>query len=127
MTIVVAAAVIEDHGHYFVTRRQQGVHLEGCWEFPGGKCRDDESLQQCLKRELLEELAAEATVGSEIFTVAHDYPDRTVELHFFACTLLNTPVALLGQEMRWIGRDELGSLPFPPADVALIERLTTRR
>ena len=124
MKIVVAAAVVEDHGHYFVTRRHQGVHLEGYWEFPGGKCHDGESLQQCLKRELREELAADATVGAEIFTVAHDYPDRTVELHFFACSLLTTPVALLGQEMKWIPRDELGSLAFPPADAELIERLS---
>ena len=123
MKIVVAAAVVEDHGHYFVTRRQQGVHLEGYWEFPGGKCRDGESLQQCLKRELREELAADADIGDEIFIVAHDYPDRTVELHFFSCTLLNSPVALLGQEMRWIGRDELRSLSFPPADTELIDRL----
>ena len=123
MTIVVAAAVIEDHGRYFVTRRLQGTHLEGHWEFPGGKCEPGESLPQCLERELLEELGASVVVGEEILAASHDYPERRVELHFISCSLLNAPVALLGQEMRWVERGELRSLPFPPADDELIERL----
>jgi 8-oxo-dGTP diphosphatase len=124
MKLVVAAAVIEDHGRYFVTRRHKGVHLEGYWEFPGGKCEDGESLRDCLARELREELGAAATIGDEIFTVTHDYPDRSVELHFLACALTNAPVPLLGQEMRWVERAELTSLSFPPADDELIQRLT---
>jgi mutator protein MutT len=124
MTIVVTAAIVEDHGRYFVTRRQKGVHLEGLWEFPGGKCEPGETLGDCLRRELKEELGAEAVIGEEIWTVTHDYADRSVELHFLACTLLNAPVPLLGQEMRWVARDELKSLKFPPADDELINVLT---
>ena len=124
MTIVVTAAIVEDHGRYFVTRRQKGVHLEGFWEFPGGKCEPGESLRECLRRELKEELGVESAVGDEIYGVTHDYPDRSVELHFFVCTLLNSPVALLGQDMRWVERAELASLSFPPADAELIARLT---
>ena len=123
MTIVVTAAIVEDHGRYFVTRRQKGVHLEGFWEFPGGKCEPGESLAACLRRELKEELGVDAVVGDEIFSVTHDYPDRSVELHFLVCRLLNSPVALLGQEMRWVERKDLGSLTFPPADAELIVRL----
>lgn len=124
MTIVVTAAIVEDHGRYFVTRRQKGVHLEGLWEFPGGKCEPGETLGDCLRRELKEELGAEAVIGEEICTVTHDYADRSVELHFLSCTLLNAPVPLLGQEMRWVARDELKSLKFPPADEELINVLT---
>ena len=124
MTIVVAAAVIEDHDHYFVTRRHEGTHLEGYWEFPGGKCEPGESLEACLERELIEELGVRVTLGDEIFTVTHDYDDRRVELHFIACTMLHTPVARLGQEMRWVPREELAALPFPPADAELIALLT---
>ena len=127
MRIVVSAAVIEDHDRYFVTRRQHGVHLEGYWEFPGGKCEEGEPLDACLQRELKEELGASVTIGDEIFTVTHEYPDREVELHFFACAFLNAPVPLLGQEMRWVSREELRSLPFPPADEALIARLVKER
>lgn len=125
MTIVVTAAVIERHGQYLVTRRQQGVHLEGLWEFPGGKCDAGESLEACLRRELREELAADAAVGGEVFTVTHHYPERSVELHFLTCTLTSEPVPQLGQEMRWVPRHELRSLSFPPADdelIALLER-----
>ena len=124
MTITVTAAIVEDHGRYFVTRRQKGVHLEGFWEFPGGKCEPGESLADCLRRELKEELGVEADVGDEVYSVTHDYPDRSVELHFFVCTLLHSPVALLGQEMRWVERAELASLSFPPADAELIRVLT---
>ena len=123
MTLVVTAAVIERDGAYLVTRRQEGVHLEGYWEFPGGKCEPGESLADCLRRELQEELGVGAAVGGEIFTVTHHYPARSVELHFLACTLLGDPVPLLGQEMRWVVRDALASLQFPPADDELIARL----
>jgi mutator protein MutT len=126
MTIVVAAAVIEDDGRYFLTRRQPGTHLGGCWEFPGGKCEPGETLIACLERELLEELDARVVVGDEILNVRHDYPDRTVELHFFACSLLNTPLPRLGQDMRWVPRAELPALDLPPADAELIARLVRR-
>jgi mutator protein MutT len=123
MTLVVTAAIVEDGGRYFVTRRQKGVHLEGLWEFPGGKSEPGESLAECLRRELKEELGTDVTIGEEIFAVTHHYPDRSVELHFLSCTFLNAPVPLLGQEMRWVPREELRSLTFPPADDELIKVL----
>jgi len=124
MTLVVVAAIVEDHGRYFVTRRQKGVHLEGLWEFPGGKIEPGESLVAGLRRELKEELGTEVEIGGEIFAVTHDYADRRVELHFLSCTFLNAPVALLGQEMRWVERENLKSLKFPPADDELVQILT---
>jgi 8-oxo-dGTP diphosphatase len=122
--IVVTAAVIERDGSFLVTRRPHGVHLEGLWEFPGGKCERGETLLSCLVREVEEELGAAVTVGAELFTVAHPYPERTVELHFFACELKGEPRAVLGQEMRWVSREALGRLEFPPADAELIQLLT---
>lgn len=123
-TIVVTAAVVERGGHFLVTRRLKGTHLAGTWEFPGGKCEPGESLQDSLIREMREELAVNCTVGAEIFTVSHDYPDRRVELHFFACTLEGEPVPQLGQAMQWVSREQLSTLEFPPADDELIRLLT---
>lgn len=121
--VVVTAAVVERNGAWLVTRRLAGTHLEGYWEFPGGKCDPGESHVACLERELVEELGARSRIGAEIFSVAHAYPERVVELHFFACELVDEPRPLIGQEMRWVTRAELGALKFPPADAELLELL----
>jgi mutator protein MutT len=125
--VVVTAAVIEREGFILVTKRQPGVHLEGHWEFPGGKCEPGEPLDQCLVRELREELGVAAEIGEEILSTTHDYADRRVELHFLICELRGEPTPLLGQEMRWVGRSELETLDFPPADAELIQLLRRPR
>jgi 8-oxo-dGTP diphosphatase len=122
--IVVTAAVIEENGRFLVTRRPSGVHLEGYWEFPGGKCEEGESYAASLSREIAEELDAEVTIGAELFSVAHTYTARIVELHFFACKLIGIARPVLGQEMRWVSREELRRLSFPPADEELIRTLS---
>jgi 8-oxo-dGTP diphosphatase len=122
-TTLVTAAVIARDDAFLVTRRLKGTHLAGAWEFPGGKCQCGESLAQCLTREIREELGASCRVGREILTVAHEYADRRVELHFFDCVLEGDPVPLLGQEMQWIARSGLHELEFPPADAELISML----
>ena len=123
MTTVVAA-VIEDRHSFLVTRRQPGVHLAGMWEFPGGKIHPDETHDAALRRELREELDIEVEVGECVYQTLHAYPERTVELYFYRCSLKGVPTPLLGQEMRWVPRAELRSLGFPPADTELIDLLT---
>jgi 8-oxo-dGTP diphosphatase len=123
--LVVTAAVIERGDRVFVTRRPHGAHLAGYWEFPGGKCNAGESLEDCLRREIVEELDCRVRVGPEIYTVTHAYPERVVELHFFACELESDPRPALGQELRWIDRRDLQSLEFPPADAELVAILKT--
>jgi 8-oxo-dGTP diphosphatase len=124
--VVVAAAIVERGGRVLVTKRPAGVHLEGHWEFPGGKCGPDETLEQCLARELWEELAVEAVVESELMSTGHDYGDRRVELHFFHCRVHGEPQPQMGQEMRWVERHDLAALHFPPADTELIALLTRK-
>ena len=122
-TLVVAAAVIQCDGAYLLTRRLRGTHLEGLWEFPGGKCEPGETHAACLIREILEELGCGVEVGAELLAVSHAYSDRTVELHFLRADLEGEPQPLLGQEIRWVPRAELAALPFPPADAELIRML----
>jgi A/G-specific adenine glycosylase len=124
--VVVAAAVIERRGRFLMTRRPAGTHLEGCWEFPGGKCEAGESRPACLRRELREELDVDAIVERRVMVTRHEYPDRTVELHFYRCAIAGTPRPLLGQALAWVTRNELAVLPLPPADSRLV-RLLTRR
>ena len=69
------------------------------------------------------ELGIDVVVDAELLATTHTYPDRRVELHFFRCRTDRTPVPQLGQEMRWVSRSELETLPFPPADAELIHML----
>jgi mutator protein MutT len=123
--IVVLAGVVERDGKFLVSRRLKGTHLADLWEFPGGKCEPGESHEACLAREFREELDVDIDVGPEILTTEHIYPEKAVRLHFRRCDLRGEPQPVLGQEMRWITRDELQSLPFPEADRDLIRMLTS--
>jgi len=123
---IVVAAVIEENGRFLVTRRQAGVHLAGLWEFPGGKIDPEETHADALRREIREELDADAIVGELVLGTNHAYPEKTVTLYFYRCTLTGAPRPLLGQEMRWVTRDEMKTLGFPAADQELIEILTSR-
>jgi len=125
--IIVVAAVIEEGDRFFVTRRQAGVHLAGMWEFPGGKIDPSETHEQALRREMREELDVDVEVHELVFQVAHEYPDRTVALYFYRCTLKGEPHPQLGQEMQWVERARLDTLGFPPADEALIRMLKASR
>jgi 8-oxo-dGTP diphosphatase len=127
MTVVVVAAVIEAAGRFLLTRRKEGTHLAGFWEFPGGKVDPAEPHADALRREMREELDADVIVGEHVYGVVFPYEDRTIDLHFYRCTLIGTPRPLLGQEMAWVAGGDLHSLPFPDADRELITLLTGRR
>ncbi len=123
-TLIVLAAVVERDGRLLVTRRLAGTHLPGLWEFPGGKCEPGEPHDACLARELREELDVESEVGDELLVTEHVYPSRTVRLHFRLCRIHGEPRAVLGQQIRWVKREELGQLEFPEADRDLIALLS---
>ncbi|MBI2552897.1 MAG: (deoxy)nucleoside triphosphate pyrophosphohydrolase [Candidatus Rokubacteria bacterium] len=122
-TVEVAAAVIETDGRYLITRRVTG-HLEGFWEFPGGK---GETLSECVRREVMEELGVEISVGEKIETVTWRYPERTVVLHFFRCRHAGEIAPQEGQAFAWVAPEEFERYPFPPADATLIARLRGAR
>src|SRR5687767_3027361 len=82
-TTVVVAAVIASDDRVLVTRRLRGTHLEGMWEFPGGKVDAGEAHEDALRREILEELDAGVDVHELLLTTTHHYAERSVSLHFF--------------------------------------------
>ncbi|HEY6507755.1 MAG TPA: (deoxy)nucleoside triphosphate pyrophosphohydrolase [Vicinamibacterales bacterium] len=120
----VVAAIVESEGRYLVTRRQPGVHLEGLWEFPGGKVDATETHEQALRREMSEELGVDVAVEGLCLSTSHEYDDRTVTLYFYRCSLTGAPLPQMGQEMRWVARKDLRALEFPAADRDLIALLT---
>jgi 8-oxo-dGTP diphosphatase len=124
--VQVAAGLISRDGRYLITRRKSETHLGGCWEFPGGKRHADESLEDCLRRELREELGIEISAPVPVTTFPYEYPDRTVELHFFHCTIeKGEPQAIGCDEIQWVAPDELSRFEFPPADSSLIDSLVS--
>jgi 8-oxo-dGTP diphosphatase len=121
---VTAALIMDEAGRYLITRRRRGTHLEGLWEFPGGKRDPGETLAACLRRELAEELGACFEVGEGVATTTWEYADRTIVLHFYRCRLASGVIeAREGQAMAWVRPAEMAGYAFPPADAALIARL----
>jgi len=126
-TIEVAAGLIFRDGRVLIAQRPAGGHLAGLWEFPGGKREPTESFEQCLVRELSEELGIEVRVREEFEAVEHVYAERTVRLRFFRCEWVrHEPQALGCAAFRWIRVDELAHHQFPPADERLLKRLRER-
>lgn len=121
--VVVVAAVVERDGAFLLTLRPDGTHLAGHWEFPGGKVHPSETHAEALRREVHEELDALVHVGELVHAVTHAYPEKTVELFFYRCTISGEPKPMIGQEMRWVPKRELATLPFPDADRDLIRQL----
>jgi 8-oxo-dGTP diphosphatase len=124
--IVVVAAVLERGNAFLLTLRPPGSHLEAHWEFPGGKCHPAETHVEALRRELYEELDIVANVGELMHSTTYEYPEKTVSLHFYRCDFDGEPKPMLGQQMRWVPRAELGALPLPEADAELIRLLRER-
>lgn len=122
--IEVSAALIFHGGKLLITQRHAGAHLGGLWEFPGGKREPDETFEQCLIREIREELGVEISVGELFEEVAHTYPEKSVRLKFFVCKLLSGEPQLLDCAAAcWVSRAELANFEFPAADAQLLARL----
>ena len=127
-TIRVVAAIIKavnDNGEPIVFATQRGYgDLKGGWEFPGGKIEGGETPQEALKREIMEELETEITVGELIDTIEYDYPTFHLSMDCFWAEIVSGDLVLIEHKAaKWLTKDELDSVDWLPADITLIDKI----
>ncbi len=121
--IRVVAAVIRDDDKIFATARGYGEY-KGWWEFPGGKIEKGETPQQALVREIKEELTADIKVGELIHTIEYDYPEFHLSMDCFWAEVTGGQLVLKEAEAaRWLGKNELDSVKWLPADLELVGKI----
>jgi len=122
----VACAIIERDGLILAAQRSGSMSLPLKWEFPGGKIREGERPEECLARELVEELGVVVTVGEALPRTTHDYRDFTVTLHPFFCVIESSEMTLHEHAaICWLPPDRLAELDWAEADLPIIERLAS--
>ena len=121
--LVVAAALIDKDGRVLLAQRPSNKSMAGLWEFPGGKVEDGESPENALIRELNEELGID-TWGSclaPLSFASHSYEGFHLLMPLFACRKwIGTPMAMEGQVLKWVSKNDLKNYAMPPADIPLI-------
>ncbi|ETW95245.1 MAG: hypothetical protein ETSY1_31465 [Candidatus Entotheonella factor] len=124
-TITVVAGLIRQADTWLVCQRRRDAAFALKWEFPGGKVKPGEALQDGLRRELREELGIDTDIGAECYRTHHDYPEQyTVELIFFDVTAFRgTPQNHIFEGIRWVPLSVLATLDFLEGDAELIARL----
>ena len=121
---VVAGLITDASGRVLVGRRKAGTHMEGYWEFPGGKRRAGEAPRSALERELHEELGIAVLRAEFMAELTHRYPERCVHLELWRIDRFEgEPIAREGQALKWVAPDSLPALPLLPADQPLVEAL----
>lgn len=127
-TVKVVAAIIKavnENGETIIFATQRGYgDFKGGWEFPGGKIESGETPQEALKREIIEELDTEVSVGELMDTVEYNYPQFHLSMDCFWCQIVRGNLVLKEHEAaRWLTKDELNNVEWLPADITLIEKI----
>ncbi len=126
--VEVSAALIFHAGRLLITQRHAKAHLGGLWEFPGGKREPGETYEECLAREIREELGVEIAVGTCFAEITHAYPEKHVRLKFFLARLTaGEPRTLDCAAVKWVTRAQLDDYEFPAADMQLLAKLKKSR
>lgn len=122
--IVVTAAITEQDGRVLIAQRPQGGRHPGEWEFPGGKVEPRESLQECVERELAEELGVVVSAGERIAAIRHSYPDLDVELIALRCEIASGELRDIECSAHsWVLPEELADYELLPPDRVLAREL----
>ncbi len=122
---LIVVGIVWYHGKILITRRPENVMLGGLWEFPGGKVKEKESLEQAVQREIQEEMGVEVQVGEKIACIKHGYTHFKITLCAFHCEYLSGKIqALASSEWKWISLEEIKHYAFPRANHKLFNVLT---
>ncbi len=122
--IEVSAAVIHRNGKTYIQQRPQKGLMGGLWEFPGGKIEKGETPEDCLRREIEEELGVQIKIKEKILTIKHSYTQFRVTLHVFTCTLLPGKIrATCCEQWKWVAPQNINEYPFPAANVKILDHL----
>jgi 8-oxo-dGTP diphosphatase len=128
MIDVVAAILENQNGEVLIARRKKGKKLAGYWEFPGGKIEKGESPEQCLIRELNEEIKIEIEVTEYVGENIHCYDEGAIRLLAFKGKITGGDIKLADhEEYVWIDLHDLKKVKLAPADIPFIELLGCRR
>jgi mutator protein MutT len=120
----VGVGIIWDRDKILIDRRLPTGTLPGVWEFPGGKLEPGESAQDCIAREILEELGLKVTVGEELMIINHSYPTFDIQLIVHHCKYLGgVPQLIACDEVRWVTVAELNNYEIPAANAAIVDKL----
>ncbi len=120
----VAVGVILKAKQFFLTKRLEHTHQGGKWEFPGGKVEQGETVHEALHRELQEEIAIDVLAMQPLIDISHDYGDKQVRLEVFLVDqFIGEPKAQEGQQEGWFSKQQLSSVDFPDANIAIVNKI----
>ena len=120
------AVIWNDQGEILIDRRLEEGLLGGLWEFPGGKIEANETIPDCIQREIKEELGISIEVGDHLITLNHAYSHFRVTLNVYHCRYLQgEPQPIECEEIRWVKPEQLLQFPFPKANVKIIDAILT--
>lgn len=120
----VTAAIIIKNDFVLIAQRGKGENLEGKWEFPGGKIEPGETPEECLKREIKEELNVEIKVGDFLGESIYTYPNGQIKLMAYFATIVKGDFKLsVHDEVKWVDSHEIDNFDFAPADIPLVEKV----
>lgn len=122
--IIVTAAIIYNDSEFLIAQRKPGKNEELKWEFPGGKLEEGESPEQCLKREIKEELNLEIEVSDIFDVVYYEYPQITILLLVYKCKLIGGEIKLLDcNDYKWIAEEQISDFEFACADIQTVNKM----
>lgn len=127
-TIIVTAAIIRKENKILIAQRKSGAHLELQWEFPGGKLEAGESPEECLQREIKEELALDINIGRIFEVVSHQYTDRHILLLCYECFIRGGQIEAVDcNDYKWVIPADMDYYQFAAADLPVVDRIKNEK